>query len=303
MISNEDDPQPNATYPMQVNGINLTIIHEYNRNRNIQHSHHTLNDDCLYETFKYLDYADLRTLKSTCRLFNDLANELIRKKHRAIISTEMSAMSKVQLWRIEDFLCHAGDVITKAVISNETYRKAIITALILEHCNNITELNCHIADNKPLDDYFRFFHGNAKIQKLSIWGSRFNCNKSIVCPNLILPHIHLPELKVLFIEYTQLKKHMIQPFLECNPQIEEIWLFNVDIGNTVEAVEMAFAIWELRNLKSMTYITKHGDDMFVQACRRMFESSQRDILWCFRRRKTPPVSELKVSISAEPGII
>lgn len=261
----------NPMHTMNVNGTNMTITHQSCHTYKIQIAHHTLNNDCLYEIFKNLDYKDLCTLKTTCRLFNDMANDIIWKKCPANISTDLNTMQNVHLSQIEKFLCTAGNGLQKAAISNETHRKQIISAMVVRYCKNITELNCHVACDKPLDEYYRFFHAESKIEKLSVWGSRF---RPIIYQMVTLPRVHMRHLKVLFVEHCRLEQRTFLPFIALNPQIEEIWLFNIQL-NGYKVCSIARAICQLKNLKCLTYNRKHGEDRFIKSCRRMFHTTHR----------------------------
>lgn len=113
------------------------------------HILNTLNDDCLLELFESPVFSlwDLVTIANVCTRFHGVAKKAFRTK--SIDDKEI--FRAIDLWRMEEFFCAFGELITSIDLSeNESTNADIMLWLLLKHCTNITNLECKVCHTRTV---------------------------------------------------------------------------------------------------------------------------------------------------------
>lgn len=236
------------SYKLDVNGIKLPVKHlqeiliKQQRPRNIKNST-TLNDDCLFEVFKHLDLVDMPAVKLTCKRFNNLANEVIRKKlkHQMSPAFNTEQHMRSEMWHLENQLKAYGDMMTEVAVDNHDHASRVIIGMVQEYCPNVEVLACYVSSNEYGWHAFRgFFCVNYTITTMKICGRD---------SHVTMPQVTLPYLTGLSVSNVRLfNEPPSDMFFQINNRIQSLTIDE-------SAVETNVAISPLRHLRELRVLS------------------------------------------------
>lgn len=191
-----------------------------------------LNEDCLRIIFDYLDRYDLLNLVDFCSRFYDLGREMYEKKFTTenIINVRFNDKS-MQL------LCRFGDCIPDLKVA-VYYRKSLngLFKILENRCNhNLTEL---FIEDSVINEQCECNFPNLKI--LEFHRVRFENCKPI--------ERSFPSLSKVKIRHSLLAIETVINFLECNPQIENVLLYDT---TSISANSVSTFMKNVCNLKEL----------------------------------------------------
>lgn len=234
-----------------------------------------LDDQCLREIFERIhQVSDFYTISNVCMRFNEVAKEAFASKfkHTSISIDEIINSRQITLAHLLHFLQNYGASIVS--LSCPTDQSTIVLRVINEYCKKLRHLKiCIAASCKviPIETYSLF----EKLKSLDIsFQSGYDYSQHnifhfiLACPQLeslkirnfhlpfeiVLPAITLPKLTEF--KCYNYEKFSVRPFLQCNPQLENL--------QTFYSADLCYFIREcMPNLKTIkiTHAHQPGPDL------------------------------------------
>lgn len=214
-----------------------------------------LNNDCLEEFLKYLDFDDLCTTATTCYRLYKRVHNIVNKKHPSKVFARFGTFKTLintPLWRTQDFLRNFGVMYRKASVANTDNISRIELGLMSEYCKNLKELWMCVSKDTNWNDFQGLFGDQSKVEILKINGHM----------NDTLPSILIPRLTKLRLDSMHIRDHAsTRSFFMLNYQLKTLvlnrvmmhedasWVFRPLIGLTTLFLRIEYVECAINNLK------------------------------------------------------
>lgn len=219
-----------------------------------------LNDHCLRNVFERaeIDLNDLTAIANTCKRFQPIAKAAFKKKY---VDDDFTRFKHKDLWRAEEFLRTFGEQIKTISFNDTSDGLDIQVRMILEHCINITKLECGVfhAHSRialrcvvPQLHELTIFRPDEEIAEIVTVGVAYQLKKLRFVKALVvhLPRMQMPQLVSLQLENVS-NIYGLEFFL-MNPQIEVLAL-DENGSNGYKVFQM---LQHLPNVKDLQIVDK-----------------------------------------------
>lgn len=216
----------------------------------------TLNDDCLMELFDSMKPMDFAHFALTCVRLNKLAKRYIQAKYKIRFAPNFNMIASDQTVRIKEdvfqaFLCIFGNDIVTLTIHNNIFDESYDEFKKLDEIERSIQKYCHLKeltfiDFEPcrLTEQFYYDLESLTLQNCSTkkcWASMRNLK------TLKLNTLVFRQYPAEFEKYSP-KSCAIFDFYSCFFALEELQLFDVNIGNSVASRLIDSTNFQLKRL-------------------------------------------------------